>query len=52
MKKNNIQTEIDAAFLYKKLAEKEEDQAVAEIFFQMHEIEHSHAAAFAQKQNL
>jgi len=50
--KNNIQTEIDAAFLYKKLAENEEDQAVAEIFFQMHEIEHSHAAAFAQKQNL
>lgn len=52
MKNNNIQTEIDAAFLYKKLAENEEDKAVADIFFQMHEIENSHATAVAQKQQL
>ena len=52
MKNNNIQTEIDASFLYKKLAENEEDKAVADIFFQMHEIENSHAVAFAQKHNV
>jgi VIT1/CCC1 family predicted Fe2+/Mn2+ transporter len=50
--KSGIQTEIDAAFLYQKLAEHEEDKAVAEIFRQMNEIEHSHAIAFAKKENL
>jgi len=48
----SIQTEIDASYLYKILAENEEDKAVAEVFKQMSEIEHSHAVAFIQKNNL
>jgi rubrerythrin len=48
----SIQTEIDASYLYKILAENEEDEAVAEVFKQMSEIEHSHAVAFIQKNNL
>ena len=48
----SIQTEIDASYLYGILAEKEEDEAVAEVFKQMSEIEHSHAVAFIQKNNL
>lgn len=48
----SIQTEIDASFLYGILAEKEEDEAVAEVFKQMSEIEHSHAVAFILKNNL
>lgn len=48
----SIQTEIDASYLYKILAENEEDKAVAEVFKQMSEIEHSHAVAFIQKTNL
>ena len=48
----NIQTEIDASFLYKLLAENEEDIHVAHVFNQMSEIEHSHALAFAQKNNI
>lgn len=52
MKNNSIQTEIDAAFLYKKLAENEKDDAVANIFYQMYEIENSHAEAFAKKQHI
>ena len=46
---SHIQTEIDAWFLYSKLAEKEEDPIVADIFRQMSEIEFSHAQAFAEK---
>ncbi|OSZ80099.1 rubrerythrin family protein [Chitinophagaceae bacterium IBVUCB2] len=48
----SIQTEVDAGYLYKKLAEKEEDKAVSEIFQQMSEIEHNHAIAFLQKLKL
>lgn len=48
----SIQTEVDTGYLYKKLAEKEEDKAVSEIFQQMSEIEHSHAIAFLQKLKL
>lgn len=48
----NIQTEIDACYLYRKLAENEEDEAVANIFRQMSDIERSHAEAFARKSNL
>ena len=48
----NIQTEIDASFLYKLLAEHEEDPHVAYVFQQMSEIEQSHALAFMQKSNL
>lgn len=48
----SIQTEIDAGYLYGKLAEKEEDPVVAGIFRQMSEIESSHAKAFLTKLNL
>jgi vacuolar iron transporter family protein len=42
----SIQTEIDAAYLYKKLAENEDDKTVADIFRQMSDIENSHATSF------
>ena len=48
MNLKNIQTEVDASFLYGLLAEKEEDQNVKEVFLQMSEIEKSHAVAFLQ----
>jgi vacuolar iron transporter family protein len=47
----NIQTEIDASFLYKILADNEEDPNVADVFRQMSEIEHGHALAFMKKNN-
>jgi len=52
MNLKNIQTEIDASFLYKVLAENEEDPNVADVFFQMSEIEKSHALAFMEKSNI
>lgn len=48
----NIQTEIDASYLYKILAENEQDLNVANVFRQMSEIEQSHAIAFANKNNI
>ncbi len=45
----NIQTEIDASFLYRKLAENESEEAIAHVFRQMSEIEIGHAQAFAKK---
>ncbi len=48
----NIQTEIDASFLYKLLAEHEEDANVANVFHQMSEIEFGHAQAFMQKNGM
>ena len=48
----NIQTEIDASFLYGILAKNEEDENVASVFSQMSEIEHGHAAAFMAKNQL
>ena len=48
----NIQTEVDAAFLYGLLAENEKDADVAEVFRKMCEIENSHAEAFMKKNNL
>ncbi|MEI6679610.1 MAG: VIT1/CCC1 transporter family protein [Mariniphaga sp.] len=48
----NIQTEIDASFLYKVLADHEEDPNVAHVFRQMSEIEQGHAIAFMTKNNL
>ncbi len=48
----SIQTEIDASFLYRILADKEEDKNVASIFAQMSEIEYNHAVAFMKKSNL
>jgi len=49
MKNKSVQTEIDACYLYRKLAENEADDAVANIFRQMSEIEQGHAEAFALK---
>jgi VIT1/CCC1 family predicted Fe2+/Mn2+ transporter len=48
----NIQTEVDASFLYHVLAENEEDTTIANIFYQMSELERSHALAFLKKINL
>ena len=39
MKTKNLQTEIDAAFLYQKLADHESDAAVKNVFIQMSSIE-------------
>lgn len=50
--KRAIQTEVDAAFLYGILAEKEENPEVAEIFRQMSAIEQQHALVFLQKNGL
>jgi VIT1/CCC1 family predicted Fe2+/Mn2+ transporter len=52
MTDKSIQTEVDASFLYKVLAENEEDKAIADIFFRMSEIELGHALAFLQHKNL
>ncbi|MBP6448679.1 MAG: rubrerythrin family protein, partial [Saprospiraceae bacterium] len=52
MKNQNIQTEIDASYLYGILATHEEDPNVAEIFRQMSDIEKSHALAFMAKHNI
>ena len=48
----NIQTEVDASYLYKILADLEEDPSVARIFIEMSEIENSHALAFLEKNKL
>lgn len=53
MKRNinkNLQTEVDACFLYKRLAEVESDTTVANVFRQMSDIEMGHAEAFLKKQ--
>jgi predicted membrane protein (TIGR00267 family) len=52
MKNKNIQTEIDACFLYQKLSEHEDDPTIANVFRQMSDIEKGHAEAFAKKANL
>lgn len=52
MKNQSLQTEIDASYLYKKLAEHESDPAVANVYRQMSDIEKSHAEAFAKKENV
>ena len=48
MKNKNLQTEIDASYLYQKLAENEHDETVAHVFRQMSEIEKGHARSFAK----
>jgi VIT1/CCC1 family predicted Fe2+/Mn2+ transporter len=47
--KKNLQTEVDAGFLYTKLAEVETDPTIASVFRQMSDIEKSHAEAFLKK---
>ena len=48
----NIQTEVDASFLYDVLATHEADPQVASIFRQMSGIEHGHALAFMKKNGM
>ena len=52
MKLTSIQTEVDASFLYQKLADREEDPAIGRIYREMAAIEKSHAEAFAQKEGI
>jgi VIT1/CCC1 family predicted Fe2+/Mn2+ transporter len=44
-----IQTEVDAAYLYARLADVESDPVIADVFRQMSGIEHGHAMAFMRK---
>lgn len=50
--RKNIQTEVDASYLYTMLAKHESDLSVALVFKEMAEIEKSHALAFLQKNSL
>lgn len=52
MSKDNLQTEIDACYLYRILAEHEEDPTIAGVFKQMSDIEKSHAVAFAEREGI
>lgn len=52
MKNKAIQTEIDASYLYQKLAENEKDTVIADVYKQMSSIERGHAEAFAKKANI
>lgn len=52
MKNKNLQTEIDASYLYQQLAHHEPDPLVANVFRQMSEIEGGHVKAFAAKANI
>ncbi|MBN8684502.1 MAG: VIT1/CCC1 transporter family protein [Chitinophagales bacterium] len=45
----SIQTEVDACYLYQKLAENESEPVVAEVFREMSDIEKGHALAFLRK---
>lgn len=48
----NIQTEVDAGFLYKYLADTESNQDIAKVFQEMSDIESGHAISFLAKRNL
>lgn len=48
----NIQTEIDASFLYGVLAGNEKDENIANVFRQMSDIEKGHALAFLKKKGI
>jgi predicted membrane protein (TIGR00267 family) len=52
MTNKNVQTEIDACYLYGKLAEKEDDPIISNVFSKMSDIEKGHAEAFARKENI
>lgn len=52
MNNKNIQTEVDASFLYQILADNEQNETIANVFRQMSAIEKGHAEAFAQKHQL
>jgi VIT1/CCC1 family predicted Fe2+/Mn2+ transporter len=48
----NIQTEVDASYLYQTLAEHETDAEVAKVFAQMSQIEQGHALAFLTRNGM
>lgn len=48
----NVQTEIDACYLYQKLAEHEEDPIIADVYRKMSVIEKGHAESFAKKMKI
>jgi len=48
----NLQTEVDASYLYQILEDNETDETVAHIFKQMSDIEMGHAKAFLAKQGM
>lgn len=48
----NLQIEVDACYLYNKLAEAESDATIASVFRQMSAIEKGHAEALLRKMNL
>lgn len=50
--RKSIQTEIDASYLYQKLAEHEADTGIAHVYRQMSEIEKGHAEIFCKKENI
>ena len=52
MKNKSLQTEIDACYLYRKLAENEKEESISNIFRKMSEIELGHAEAFAKRENI
>lgn len=52
LSKQNLQTEVDASYLYQVLAANETDETVAHIFRQMSDIEMGHAKAFLAKQGM
>ena len=52
MKHKNLQTEIDASYLYRKLAEHEQYTTIAEVSRQMRYIENGHATALVKNENV
>lgn len=52
MKDKAVQTEVDAYYLYEKLAQNEEDETIAKVFRQMSEIEKGHAEAMVRQKGL
>ncbi len=50
--KNNIQTEIDAGYLYSQMAAHETDETIANVFRKMSDIEKGHAEIFGRKENI
>lgn len=49
MNASSIQTEIDASYLYARLAENETDPIIAHVYRQMSDIENGHAISFVEK---
>lgn len=52
MSSKSIQTEVDASYLYQKLAEHEADPGIAHVYRQMSDIEKGHAEIFCKKENI